>query len=650
MRNNDLMEIINFSSNTGCSQLDGRPSDTSSNQSSEQKPLMFDCQNCSSLFSDQEHCAKHEKQCKNNKDIQLDDLMCTVSNQSDDYFCVNESQVVESTELDQNEEYLEEDEEIEEDSNCEEEPEEIVTFEYDVKTYESKPFTCAHCEKTFISRSGRDTHQQLKHKVPNEFHDEFTDINSHELEVELENGALMRAWKCPSCDLVSKRKNHHITHLIRHAIRKNDEVLQEVAKHEKSNLVISKSETLLEEPSTELIDVEPAPQTQSFNLGKKPLNIPRTTYAVTVGGEFSCSECKSKFKDEEAVKTHVQKFGNTGLCTQLACTECNVVFLTENSLRRHQSHHLLAVIADALTFFECSVCSVVFGSQKDLDKHNLLHNDVYVFEPETSTKLEGCEALVYDLNLEWNRLDLHCAYCARFGSKSEMNLHIALFHGNLVCPIDRQEFGRGLSYFVNHMKIKHPELFGEVSLTFTCPHCKTAEFQQKELMMKHSLTCHAKGFSCYHCPKKFALERQLKHHLASVNGIKNHKCPECEKSFTSRTELNVHTRSHTKDKPYCCTFPDCNKSFRTNSHRSSHMYTHNPDKKFQCKVCSSTFQTPGARRIHEKTHAATKNICGICSKEFSQRSHYVRHVNDQHRIQCNSSNLEERIRNFNQSH
>lgn len=563
------------------------------------------------------------------------------------------------------EEYLEEEESIveqyatpfEEEKDEQELLIEEIPLQYEIKlepNIDEKPFVCTICTKTFQSRSGRDAHIQVKHKARGEIEQ---NVDAHERDCVLETGELVRAWECPQCGLVSRRKNHHQTHLIRHAIRAAEETIKQESKE--LNIAITETPTIEDQSGSvdeEVVTVDSSPEhaekCESTSIDILP-NIPKKVkinecYACisSTSDKFSCSECNSMFKTEDSANVHVLKYGSSGLCVNSICAECNVVFSNDKLLKRHLSSHSLSPIADKLNYYECSDCSVVFSCQKNLDKHIENHSvENYRYEPVETTQLDGCEILMKDLEVEWNRKDLHCAYCIKFGSRNEINLHMTLFHATLICPFDKQDFSRSLGYFVDHMKTKHSEQFGKAVLSFSCPHCTVAEFPTKSQMMEHCKTCQAKAFPCSHCNKVFALERQLKHHLVLVDGVKNHKCTYCDKRYANRTELNVHIRSHTNFKPYSCSFPDCDKAFRTNSHRSAHMDTHNTNKNYECATCKAKFQTRGARRIHEKSHTSIQNICEICNKDFKQRSHYVRHVNDLHHIQCNSYNLEEVLRN-----
>jgi uncharacterized Zn-finger protein len=518
-------------------------------------------------------------------------------------------------------------------------PPEIQHYAYEIKLEpnDANSFDCLYCEKSFSSRSGRDTHQQIKHKCPEDF--DTNNVRAHEVEMEAD-GKPCIVWQCPHCGHYSKKKDHHRTHLIRHAIREKEETIKQEI--QETSYVMTNQEELLESAKEEVIaeeieDPEPIqsvdePTQSSDEPTSHPKNSKLNDCHMMVATEenlYLCSECLSKFPDEEKCNQHIQKFGSTGLCTTCVCVECSVIFPSLKLLKRHQGFHTISGIAPSLNYFDCLTCSVVFSNRDDLDAHLKLHVQTpnYQYEAEPNTKLEGCELQLEQFNEKWVGTGrLRCGYCSKIAERNDMNLHMTFFHAVLFCPFDRQNFSRSLGYFVEHLKAKHPEEFNGVELLFKCPFC-VENFSSLNAMKLHCKTCEEKRFSCTHCDKKFFQERQLKQHMNLVNGVKNHNCATCNKSFANKTELNVHQRSHNNEKPYTCTFPGCNKAFRTNSHRSSHMDTHSSSENYQCSRCMRRFKTRGARRIHEKTHVEGASTCSLCLKDFRQRSHLIRHVN-----------------------
>ncbi|KAL6928817.1 hypothetical protein ACO0SA_002147 [Hanseniaspora valbyensis] len=51
-------------------------------------------------------------------------------------------------------------------------------------------------------------------------------------------------------------------------------------------------------------------------------------------------------------------------------------------------------------------------------------------------------------------------------------------------------------------------------------------------------------------------------------------CPTCEKALSSKFALENHLRTHTHEKPFCCSFSNCKKCFSTAFNRDRHIKTH----------------------------------------------------------------------------
>lgn len=356
---------------------------------------------------------------------------------------------------------------------------------------------------------------------------------------------------------------------------------------------------------------------------------------------FECSNCQSVFLTEKAANDHVLKYGSQKFCTERFCNKCSIVFASEKMFKKHLHYHVLERISNLFKYHECIFCNIVFGTEKDFEKHmkNHIENDNYQYEFQGSTQLENCEILRKDLT-ETDSSVWKCGHCNKFcNDKTQLNFHVTIFHANIFCPFENQQFGKSVSYLLDHIKTKHPDQLAKEDIVFNCSFCNH-EFSSKNALCQHTKTCNNKPFQCDHCNHKFGLRRQLEEHLQSITGYAKFCCSYCNKTFTNKAGLTVHLRIHTHEKKYKCLV--CEKKFRTNSHRSAHMDSHNNTKKFQCQYCKEMFQTRGAKRAHESSHNSA-HICLLCQKLFKQRSHIIRHINTVHKIKCTHSNMEKEV-------
>lgn len=531
-------------------------------------------------------------------------------------------------------------------------------------------FFCQYCSKGFVSRSGRDLHVQIKHKVPDDL--SLKNIENDEIEIINNNGCAAKAWKCSTCGQVSKKKSHHQTHLIRHAIKEKETLLKNEL--QETGFVLMHNNRVIEQnqddsSTSEMIDLDSAKsEHEVFQMPSSEIDIQNSSSAVTVkhfpktrqkavdcfalveksidGTEtISCSACGGQFFGQELADLHIQRYGKTGLCTSCTCNECHVIFSNERMFFRHQNHHSLKSIIKHFKYYECDICSTIFGSLPEYTAHAAIHIDDQnsaVFQYENTTQLEGgCEVIMERLD-EFSNGCWHCGHCViEFAEKADLNLHLTMFHAALICPFDNLPFLRSIGYFVEHLKSKHIDKFSSDDIiTFSCSHCHQ-EFTSKEGLSNHHGQCLAKPYECSsHCGKRFATQSQLRSHMNGVNGIKQHTCPYCDVAYAKKGDLTVHIRTHSNQKHYQCSL--CTKSFRTNSNRSAHMEVHREFKSFRCSYCSEMFQTRGARRIHMKSHDRGDDLrCRMCLKDFRQKSHLVRHVQKSHGIECTAKNVHE---------
>lgn len=324
---------------------------------------------------------------------------------------------------------------------------------------------------------------------------------------------------------------------------------------------------------------------------------------------------------------------------------CGVGFKDYKSFAIHRTaHENFDAIAPLMTSFSCSDCRVAFSCEDDIMTHLTEHHnetegvqDVLIerrgaYEDHflrSLTKLDE-EELVED-----NELLVTCGHCKKRMTDLEMKVHLLFFHTHIVfCPLDNRCFEgiKQVRLFSEHIRNKHPDIFEEKNLLYSCRHCKKS-FATNFEKLGHMKLCDNKLFACEnHCNKRFATEWLLKNHMKQVMGEERFSCETCGKRCVSRSDLQIHFRSHTNERPYSC--PICHKSFKTSANRSSHLDIHESGKKHDCDVCGEKFQTRPILRKHKKKHDEKYQedcVCKICERKYISKPHLLRHLKTSHR-------------------
>jgi uncharacterized Zn-finger protein len=107
------------------------------------------------------------------------------------------------------------------------------------------------------------------------------------------------------------------------------------------------------------------------------------------------------------------------------------------------------------------------------------------------------------------------------------------------------------------------------------------------------------------------------------------KCPECDKEFNASSNYAKHRRTHTKEKPFLCTFKDCERSYPRRDHLNRHMKTHIGDKRYVClqEGCELRFYTNAHLKRHAQYHVSSKpHRCDICEREFRKSNQLKLHA------------------------
>ena len=105
------------------------------------------------------------------------------------------------------------------------------------------------------------------------------------------------------------------------------------------------------------------------------------------------------------------------------------------------------------------------------------------------------------------------------------------------------------------------------------------------------------------------------------------KCKHCDKSYVTPGALKMHIRTHTLP----CKCKICGKSFSRPWLLQGHYRTHTGEKPFKCEICHRAFADRSNLRAHMQTHSFIKKYhCNNCERTFSRMSLLNRHYENSH--------------------
>ncbi|KAI5643515.1 zinc-finger double domain-containing protein [Phthorimaea operculella] len=281
---------------------------------------------------------------------------------------------------------------------------------------------------------------------------------------------------------------------------------------------------------------------------------------VIVGEEESKVVLKDKVPTSEVKKEE----------PKLKCTECNLLFDSEQHLNIHfKNNHT----------FICALCHQQMCSQKSLLEHHDRFHELHVCK-ECGKSCTGLD-----------KLEIHEK---RHGSTK------------LKCPKCNKEYITQSSY-ENHVelclaeKIEPHPYRGNYEKKYFCEKCGKGYSTTGGLRV-HERFEHgnAKPHICEYCGKKFTAPSYLKIHMVTHTGEKHFTCNICSKSFVSKEALLYHTRRHTGEKPFSCKL--CSEKFVNASTRAEHIKYKHSRPMLPCDICQRHFFTSSFLKQHRKRH------------------------------------------------
>ncbi|GIZ02733.1 zinc finger protein 26 [Caerostris extrusa] len=295
---------------------------------------------------------------------------------------------------------------------------------------------------------------------------------------------------------------------------------------------------------------------------------------------YVCKFCDLKFKNEGDLNLHNQLHASTG---EFLCPLCKEIFPDLLQLQSHDLRHSLEETQDVsanessayITFlrpassFTCTICNGIFLSDEELFEHVSHHEKVEI--APLSDSAEPC----VEIKIE---VDLHPSLYDDFQSLPSAPPPVNK-HSNSQ-QMNKNEYDLN-SHMEEHIVLK----------SYDCGVCKKRYKTRSKLKRHRCISNGPRPYLCLMCGKRFLRIYHLERHYAMhkrkqpvfVNNknsvvkcdseITPYRCEKCEKYYKTESHLQRHRCNNDGLRPFQCNV--CGKRFIRIYHLQRHADLHN---------------------------------------------------------------------------